>query len=264
MLIPLVTIYFVFQGRRKILQAEKQPCAFGLALLFGGLLLYAIALWKKGWLGENDFASMTIGGAVVVFWGSVLFAFGKRTFAAARFPMLFLVFAIPAPLFLLDGFIDILQVGSTEVTQRLFDLTGTVYYRDGFTYHLGNISIEVARECSGIRSTLALIITGVLAGHLFLRSGWQTAVLLVAMLPITIIKNGIRILTLSLLAIHVDTKYITESALHHSGGFLFYLPALAGMGLVIWALRKAGKVDQKRGKRVASLAVEEHGSRTTD
>ena len=49
---------------------------------------------------------------------------------------------------------------------------------------------------------------------------------MIALIPINIIKNGIRITTLSLLAIYVDHKFITDSFLHHSGGFLFYLPAL--------------------------------------
>ena len=78
------------------------------------------------------------------------------------------------------------------MTQRLFDLTGTTYFRDGFTYQLANINIEVAKECSGIRSTLALIISCVVAGHLFLKSGWRQLILLIAILPITIFKNAVQ------------------------------------------------------------------------
>jgi exosortase len=196
-----------------------------------------VAIWQREWLGANDFASLTTAGALLFLWGGFLVTLGARAFRAARFPLLFLVFSIPIPLFLLDRFIHILQVGSTEVTQWLFDLTGTSYFRSGFAYQLAGINIEVARECSGIRSSIALIITAVLAGHLFMNSAWRTFVLLIAMLPITVLKNGIRILTLSLLAVHVDTKFITDSFLHHSGGFLFYLPALGFMGLTIWGLR---------------------------
>ena len=167
-----------------------------------------------------------------------ILSYGSKSFRAGRFPLLFLLFAIPVPLFLLDRFIYILQVGSTEVTQRLFDLTGTTYFRDGFTYQLANINIEVAKECSGIRSTLALIISCVVAGHLFLKSGWRQLILLVAILPITIFKNAVRILTLSLLAVYVDTRFITEGWLHHSGGIVFYIPSLGLLGVVLWWLSK--------------------------
>jgi hypothetical protein len=44
---------------------------------------------------------------------------------------------------------------------------------------------------------------------------------------------------LSLLAIYVDRKFITDSFLHHSGGFLFYLPALGLLGLLLWWFRKS-------------------------
>jgi exosortase len=205
----------------------------------GGLLLYGVALWLRGWLGQNDFASLATAGSLLFWWGGFLLAFGPEAFKTARFPLLFLLFAIPIPRVLLERFIYILQVGSTEVTEWLFRLTGTAYFRDGFVYQLPGISIEVAKECSGIRSSIALIITGVLAGHLFLRTGWRKLILVVAMIPFTIFKNGVRILTLSLLAIYVDRKFITDSFLHHSGGFIFYLPALAMLGLLLWWFRKA-------------------------
>jgi exosortase/archaeosortase family protein len=101
------------------------------------------------------------------------------------------------------------------------------------------MSIEVAKECSGIRSSLGLFITAILGGYLFLRTGWKNVILALFVFPITVFKNGIRIVTLSALAIHVDEKFITQSFLHRSGGFLFYIPALLLLGIVLWRLRKS-------------------------
>ena len=100
------------------------------------------------------------------------------------------------------------------------------------------MSIQVAKECSGIRSSLGLFITGILAGHLFLRTGWKKFILILFIYPITVLKNGIRIVTLSSLAVYVDERFITQSFLHRSGGFLFYIPALFLLGIVLWWLRK--------------------------
>ena len=44
-------------------------------------------------------------------------------------------------------------------------------------------------------------------------------------LPLAIIKNGIRIVSLSLLAEHVDAGYLTGQ-LHHEGGIVFFLLTL--------------------------------------
>jgi len=145
---------------------------------------------------------------------------------------------IPIPLVILDGFISSLQVASTEATNILFGILGVPYYREGFFFYLPGVAIEVAKECSGIRSSLALIVTGTLAAHLFLDRGWKQIILVLSVFPITVFKNGIRIVTITLLATYVDIRFLTESWLHHSGGFVFYIPGLLILGLEIWAFRK--------------------------
>ena len=241
LLMPLVTGYFLFTVRKRIFRDTRHCWTVGAPLIAAGLLAYAFALWQKERLGANDFASLATASCVVFFWGGFVLLYGQKSFRAGLFPFLFLLFAVPVPSFLLDSFIHVLRVGSTEVVQRLYDVTGTTYFREGFQYQLAGIDIEVAKECSGIRSTLALIISSVAVGHLFLKSGWRQLVLVFAVLPITILKNAVRILTLSLLAVYVDTRFITESWLHHSGGIVFYLPALGLLaGILLW-LRKGEK-----------------------
>ena len=109
--------------------------------------------------------------------------------------------------------------------------------RDGFVFHLSKLDIEVAPQCSGIRSSLSLVITGVLAAYLFLRTGWARTILMVTIVPIAILKNGVRIATLSTLAIYWDEK-ILASDLHTKGGFVFFILALLMVGAVILLLRK--------------------------
>jgi exosortase len=241
LLIPFVSAYFLYQYRKAILDKGNGALLHGGLVLAGGLALYAVARFYRAQLGPNDFASLTTFSGVTFFTGSFILLYGMAGFRAAQFPLLFLLFVVPIPEFLLDGFIRVLQIGSTEVTEWLFLVTGTDYIRSGFIYRLPSITIEVAKECSGIRSSIALIITGVLAGHLFLRSGWRKLILIAAMIPFTIFKNGVRIVTLSLLAIYVDTKFITDSFLHHSGGFVFYLPALGLLAGLLWWFRRAEK-----------------------
>ena len=58
----------------------------------------------------------------------------------------------------MDKIIYALQVGSTEAPEVLFILTGVPFQREGFVFHLPGISVEVAEQCSSIRSGLALFI----------------------------------------------------------------------------------------------------------
>jgi exosortase len=238
LLIPLVSGFFLFMGRKEIFSNLKYSYSTGIPLLVIGVLLYGLG-WSRGQdLNQNDYASlMTF--SVILFWiGGFILFYGAQAFQKAIFPLLFLVFMIPIPSILMEKTISILLVGSTAVTHMLFNLTGIPFFKEGSVFHLPGMSIQVANECSGIRSSLGLFITGILAGHLFLRTDWKKFILVLFVYPITVLKNGIRIVTLSSLAVYVDERFITQSFLHRSGGFLFYIPALFLLGLVLWRLRR--------------------------
>jgi exosortase len=98
-------------------------------------------------------------------------------------------------------------------------------YREGFIFQTPHLSIEVARECSGIRSFISMLILTVLAGHLLLKATWRRLALILVAIPIMIFKNAVRIVTLTLLSIHVDPA-ILQSRLHQEGGIPFFLMAL--------------------------------------
>jgi len=99
------------------------------------------------------------------------------------------------------------------------------------------LDIEIAKECSGIRSSLSLAITGLLASYFFLRTTWARAILLLSIVPIAIIKNGIRITVLSVLGVYWDER-ILAGDLHRKGGIVFFLLALLLVGAVIIFLRR--------------------------
>ena len=72
-------------------------------------------------------------------------------------------------------------------------------------------------------------LTALLFGHYSLRSTWSKVILVLAVLPITVLKNAVRIVTLSLLSIHVDPSFLA-GRLHNDGGVLFFVVALAMLG----------------------------------
>jgi exosortase len=236
--IPFMSAVLFFWGRNPIFADVRYLPRFGIPLMLCGMGFYVVGLTGLLPLNPNILISWMVFSALVAFVGVFVFLFGAVSFRKARFPLLFLAFMIPVPHVILEHFIYTLQISSTEVTDILFNLIGVPYYRDGFFFYFPGVAIEVAKECSGIRSSLALIVTGTLAGHLFLDRGWKQVLLVLSIFPITVLKNGIRIVTITLLANYVDIRFLTESWLHRSGGFVFYIPALMLLGLEIWALRR--------------------------
>jgi exosortase len=236
-LIPLVSIYLIFQKRQEIFAKQNYSFFRGIIFLLIGVTLYISGRIIGIQLEKNDFASLIMLSVVIFTNGAFILFYGLQAFRAALFPLLFLIFVIPIPAVLMDHIIYFLQVGSTEFTNLLFMISGVPFVRDGFVFNLPNVSIEVAKQCSGIRSSLALFITALLAGHLFLKTNWKKFILVICIIPIAMFKNGIRIITLSLLGNYVDPR-ILASSLHKEGGLPFFILGLALLAPILFFLRK--------------------------
>ena len=99
---------------------------------------------------------------------------------------------------------------------------------------------QVAKQCSGIRSSLYLFLTSLVFGQLFLRTSSRRAFLTLSVLPIAIFKNGLRIVTITLLGNYVHESILTSN-LHRKGGIPFMIVAVIFLALVVKWLRKTEK-----------------------
>ncbi len=247
LLIPLISGYFLYGKRREIFSAAQYSYKFGPLFSIVGIMLYFVSLNQGARLNANDFMALRVF-SIVIFWlGGFLFFYGIRSSRIAAFPILFLFLLAPIPSVLVEKFILFLQFYSTEATHLLFKVTGVPILREGFIFHLPGLSIEVAKQCSGIRSSLALVITSLVAGELLLQTRWKKLILVLCAIPITILKNGLRITTLSLLGVYVDPR-ILGSDLHKKGGIPFFILALAVMvPILFWLIKTERKGTGGRG-----------------
>jgi exosortase len=244
-LIPFVSFALVWQRRDVVFASVSTNWRGGLGVISCGLGVAVAARLIP--LAEGQTKLGLLVGALLIVWiGAFLLLFGWRAFRAARFALAFLVFTIPIPPVLINGATELLKRGSAHAVAALFTLTGTPYHREEFVFTLPRLTIEVADACSGIRSSIALILTALLAGHMYLKSSWTKLLLIVAVLPVAVLKNGLRIVSLSLLAIHVDPSFLA-GRLHTDGGIVFFLMGLALLLPVLAVLR-----------RWESLSNEEH------
>jgi len=233
-LIPWLSLYVLYLGRKAIFASREWSPWLGSLVIGMGAWCYRSA---DAAIFAPDQLSVTILALVVMCWGIVVSCFGVTLCRKVSFGMLFLLFMVPLPSFLLDAIIGFLQRSSAEATEVLFSLLGVSVFRQGFVFSLSNFTIHVAEECSGIRSALSLFITSLVAGHFFLRSAWAKMGLVAVVVPLVIIKNAFRIVGLSLLANYVDPTFITDNALHRSGGIPLFFIALAVLGAFAWLLR---------------------------
>ncbi len=249
-LIPFLSAYILYIRRASIFKrigAAPALCA-GLAAI--GFLFAAWACFKlSSPMLPSAFSAYAL--SLVFLWaaGFALF-FGWESFHRAAFPLAFLFLMVPLPDVLLDKVIYFLQSGSASIAEGVFDLLGVPALRDGFVFHLAHVNIEVAKECSGIRSSVALLILALLVAHLFLRTFWKQALFVVAGLFIMLVKNGVRIATLTILAQYVDPGFLF-GRLHHEGGIVFFLFGLLLMLPLFWILERSDKAPAAAGSTPA-------------
>ncbi len=245
LLIPVVSLYFFVMERKAIF--TKTGYSFGIALpvVAAGLLFYGVGKSSFGGLNQNDYLALMMFSLFLCLNGGFIGIHGTRAFRKALFPLLFLIFMVPIPTVILDALIKVLLIGSADTSYAIFNALGVPVYRDGFVFELPGLAVEVARQCSGIRSTIGMFITSVIAGYMFLRAGWGRVVLVLAIFPITIFKNSVRICTISLLSAYVDKSWLTNSWLHSSGGIVFFVLGLIILGVVLLVIKRVerGKVD---------------------
>lgn len=151
--------------------------------------------------------------------------YGKNARNEASFPLLFLFFMVPLPDGALRGVIAFLQSGSAYSSEAILHVLGVPVLRSGMVLSVLGLDLEVGPQCSGIRSSVVLLIVIVVGSYLLLRSRWHRLVLITAVVPVVIIKNAVRIVSLALLSAYVDPGFLTGS-LHRRGGAVFFVIGL--------------------------------------
>ncbi|HVU33789.1 MAG TPA: exosortase/archaeosortase family protein [Opitutaceae bacterium] len=246
LLIPFVSGYFVWLLRSRLSSSGRPAYASAMVAGLASLALVAADLFTAHAMplrADADALALTTGAFVCAVVAVTLWALGSARARTLMFPLGFLVFMVPMPVWLTDRAETFLQYGSVAVASAMFSVAGTPVYHEGLIFHLPGISLEVAPECSGIHSTLALLITAVLASRLFLRTWTARATLVALVVPLALLRNGFRVFTLGELCVHIGPHMI-DSPIHHKGGPIFFVLSLIPFVIV---LRLLMRFETKRG-----------------
>jgi exosortase len=237
LLIPAITACLLYLERDKIFSQSKDRGRTGFPILLGAAAIFALSILTR--LGASERLTLAIVAAVLAWCAIFVFCYGSRSLRAAAFPLGFLAFMIPIPEGILNWMVHVLQSASADVSAVLFHAIGMPSFRRGFRFLLPGIEIEVAAECSGIRSTFALVLVSVLAGYLLLRSTSRRICFALAAIPIGIFKNAVRIVTLSYLGVYVDRAYLQGRLHHQYGGLVFSSLSMLLVIPLLMLLRKS-------------------------
>jgi exosortase len=248
-LIPFISAWLIYIKQNHIFRRVYFDYSATGALLALSAVAYVWTWRSTAYWSQADMLAGYVLALMLVWLSGFALFFGREALKNGRFPLLFLFLTIPFPVVLLNHSVYLLQRGSADIAEMIFDLVGVPALREGFVFHLAHFNIEVAKECSGIRSSLALLILALVAGHLLLRTPWKQVVFVIAGLLVMVVKNGVRIATLTILAEYVDPGFLF-GRLHHGGGVVFFLLGLLLLLPILWLLQRGekpvGSIDSSR------------------
>jgi exosortase len=213
---------------------RKPDDPIGIALLVVAVLVALLGRFVAGSQVQTTWDMF----ALVTWWlGAFVVCFGAQTCKSLLFPLCLLYWLVPIPESTLNQIIALWQHGSAISASWLFSAVGIPVTQNGIMISIPGLNLEVAQECSSLRSSLMLIVTSMVLAHLFLRSFWRQATVVLAAIPLSIGKNGVRIFTIAMLGTRVDPGFL-HGDLHRHGGIIFFLMALFAVLLLLWLLNR--------------------------
>jgi exosortase len=235
LILPL-SLSLIFINWPSVCERMAPSIATGsLILVFAALTAIVSMLHLGSWSADVLLSARMF--ALVLFWiGSCVLCLGSRAAGALAFPLCFLFWLVPIPQIMLSAIVHLLQEGSTLSAHWLFALFGVPVSQDGFILTIPGLSVEVAQECSSIRSSSMRLVTTMVLAQVLLRSVWRKAFLVAVAVPLSVAKNGLRIFVIAMLGTRVNPSYLT-GRLHRQGGIIFFAAALAVVFCLIWILK---------------------------
>ncbi len=220
-----VAVWFFANRWRRL-----RSCVGGGSRALGGaaLLLAAGALFA--WSHYVDADALLIPSLSLATLGAALATGGSAAARAVALPAFFLFFAFPIPAIVLNQVLYPVQVFTAEVTTLLLNAVGIRSVASGDRIFRPEAIFQVIESCSGLRTTITLLMSSVIYAELFPRPRWHR-VLLIALAPVIgVIANEIRVISIVL------NPYSRFAAVHTAQGIVVIVLgvfAIAGLDTLL-------------------------------
>jgi exosortase len=154
------------------------------------------------------------------------------------FPLVYLAFVFPPPTTLIYSLTMPLKVGISETAISLLQMFGYPIGGTGVMIQIGQYQLLVAAACSGLNSIVSL--SALTIFYIYVRHSnnlRHASLLLLAVVPIAVAANFIRVIILILLTYHAG-EATAQSFLHDLAGLTMFATALVLIYLTDLLLQK--------------------------
>jgi exosortase B len=246
-LIIAASLWLVWQSRERLALVEiaAAPVAGWAALLLGLAVMFLAR--------TQDVITVEMLSVLPVIAGCTLLLAGWPTLRVLAFPIGFLFFAVPMPDWLIDAATVPLKVFISNVVTQVLYTAGFPVAQNGVMIMVGSYQLLVKDACSGMNSIFALSAIGVFYAYAFRwRQKIRSLLLLAAIVPITVVANFIRVLTLVLIAYYAGPDFL-EGPVHDLTGIGLFIVAVVLLFLFDGLLGVCGTLLTRSSRRGRSV-----------
>ena len=225
--IPCISAYFIWLRRAELTPVttfkESIP---GLSLLFLGLLIFVPGSLAALYAIEQYAFLLALTGLFTTI-------FGVKGLRVAAVPLLFLVFMVPFPAFIISTISSKLQLISSWFGVEFIRACNIMVYLEGNVIDLGIYKLQVVDACSGLRYLFPLSSLAFLCAYLFVGPFWQKLLIFLSSAPLTIFMNSFRIGVIGVLVNSWGTE-MAEGFLHDFEGWVVFLLCMVLLFIEMW------------------------------
>lgn len=225
--IPCITIYLIWIRRAELALVSKfSDSVAGLLVMALGLLVFILGnLATIKTLEQYAF--------LIALIGLFAAAFGLRGLRISAIPLLFLIFMVPFPAFILNNLSSKLQLISSWLGVEFIRACDIMVYLEGNVIDLGNYKLQVVDACSGLRYLFPLSSLAFLCAYLFKGPFWQKLLIFLSSMPLTVFMNSFRIGVIGVLVDNWGTE-MAEGFLHDFEGWAVFLLCMVLLFIEMW------------------------------
>lgn len=231
-LIPVISLFLLWQRKNQLAEMEFSPSWSGLFLIvLGGGLNFLGAVATTHTLSQY--------GLVVTALGVALALLGWKAFRIVAIPLALLFFMVPLPPFIYNTLSTKLQLISSEIGVAVIRLFSISVYLEGNVIDLGSYKLQVVEACSGLRYLFPLVSLSFIAAYIYKGAFWKKAIIFLSSMPITVLMNSFRIGVIGVLVEYGGSEQ-AEGFLHDFEGWIVFMACIAILILEMAILAKVG------------------------
>lgn len=242
-IVPFISLYLAWADRERLKSIEARP---GLTTGILALTLGCAMLIAGNAGGISILEQMA---PVVIIPAAVLMLLGSRFVRALALPLFYLIFMVPV----FDYFISRAhwpaQMFTATVAAKALGLIGVPVFQNMQFLELPNISLEVAKECSGINYLLSIVAVGIPLAWITQAGIKRRAILVSLAVLVGIIANSLRVTLIGVWGYLGGA--VVHGPMHVFQGFFVSMAGFAFLFAAAWFM---GIKKGPRGKKAEEIA----------